>query len=204
MVIKIGVLELQGNFALHHKVLSKLEIESLSVKHKKDLNRVNGLIIPGGESTTISLLIDSFKLRSHLIEFSKSNPIMGTCAGLILMAKNVPDKRVNPLGLINIDIERNAYGRQIMSRTEYINFKFNKKINFDLETTFIRAPKITKIKKGIKILAKYKNSPIAILSDHFLGLTFHPELNDISIFHQILFDPKSEVYYQKLNQKYAA
>ena len=204
MVIKIGVLELQGNFALHHKVLSKLEIESLSVKHKKDLNRVNGLIIPGGESTTISLLIDSFKLRSHLIEFSKSNPIMGTCAGLILMAKNVPDKRVNPLGLINIDIERNAYGRQIMSRTECINFKFNKKINFDLETTFIRAPKITKIKKGIKILAKYKNSPIAILSDHFLGLTFHPELNDISIFHQILFDPKSEVYYQKLNQKHAA
>ena len=204
MVIKIGVLELQGNFALHHKVLSKLEIESLSVKHKKDLNRVNGLIIPGGESTTISLLIDSFKLRSHLIEFSKSNPIMGTCAGLILMAKNVPDKRVNPLGLINIDIERNAYGRQIMSRTECINFKFNKKINFDLETIFIRAPKITKIKKGIKILAKYKNSPIAILSDHFLGLTFHPELNDISIFHQILFDPKSEFYYQKLNQKHAA
>ena len=204
MVIKIGVLELQGNFALHHKVLSKLEIESLSVKHKKDLNRVNGLIIPGGESTTISLLIDSFKLRSHLIEFSKSNPIMGTCAGLILMAKNVPDKRVNPLGLLDINIERNAYGRQIMSRTECLNFKFNKKINFDLETTFIRAPKITKIKKGIKILAKYKNSPIAILSDHFLGLTFHPELNDISIFHQILFDPKSEVYYQKLNQKYAA
>ena len=204
MVIKIGVLELQGNFALHHKVLSKLKIESLPVKYKKDLNKVDGLIIPGGESTTISLLIDSFKLRNHLIEFSKSNPIMGTCAGLILMAKNVPDKRVNPLGLINIDIERNAYGRQIMSRTEYINFKFNKKINFDLETTFIRAPKITKIKKGIKILAKYKNSPIAILSDHFLGLTFHPELNDISIFHQILFDPKSEVYYQKLNQKYAA
>jgi len=204
LVIKIGVLELQGNFALHHKVLSKLEIESLSVKHKKDLNRVNGLIIPGGESTTISLLIDSFKLRSHLIEFSKSNPIMGTCAGLILMAKNVPDKRVNPLGLLDINIERNAYGRQIMSRTECLNFKFNKKINFDLETTFIRAPKITKIKKGIKILAKYKNSPIAILSDHFLGLTFHPELNDISIFHQILFDPKSEVYYQKLNQKYAA
>jgi len=204
LVIKIGVLELQGNFDLHHKVLSKLEIESLAVKYKKDLNKIDGLIIPGGESTTISLLIDSFKLRRHLIEFSKSNPIMGTCAGLILMAKNVPDKRVNPLGLVNIDIERNAYGRQIMSRTECVNFKFNKKINYNLETTFIRAPKITKIKKGIKILAKYKNSPIAILSDHFLGLTFHPELNDISIFHQILFDPKSEVYYQKLNQKYAA
>ena len=204
MVIKIGVLELQGNFALHHKVLSKLEIESLSVKYKKDLKKVDGLIIPGGESTTISLLIDSFKMRRHLIEFSKSKPIMGTCAGLILMAQNVPDKRVNPLGLINIDIERNAYGRQIMSRTECINFKFNKKINFNLETTFIRAPRITKIEKGIKILAKYKNNPIAILSDHFLGLTFHPELNDISIFHQILFDPKSEVYYQKLNQKYAA
>ena len=192
MVIKIGVLELQGNFALHHKVLSKLEIESLSVKYKKDLNKVDGLIIPGGESTTISLLIDSFKLRSHLIEFSKSNPIMGTCAGLILMAKNVPDKRVNPLGLLNINIERNAYGRQIMSRTECINFKFNKKINFDLETTFIRAPKITKIKKEIKILAKYKNSPIAILSDHFLGLTFHPELSDVTLFHKYTFTKKNK------------
>ena len=205
MVIKIGVLELQGDFALHHLILQKIGVQSIKVKKPLHLDGIDGLVIPGGESTTMSNLMETYELREGLIDFSRSFPIMGTCAGTILMSnKVIDDNRINPLGLVEFSIERNAYGRQIRSRTERLNFKFNKKINFDLETTFIRAPKITKIKKGIKILAKYKNSPIAILSDHFLGLTFHPELNDISIFHQILFDPKSEVYYQKLNQKYAA
>jgi len=203
LVIKIGVLELQGNFALHHNILAKIGIESIPVKAVNDFRRINGLIIPGGESTTISLLIDSFKLRKPLIEFAKLNPIMGTCAGLIMMAKNVSDKRVSPLGLINLDVDRNAYGRQIVSTTKHINFNFNKKRI--LETTFIRAPKITKLDSKIKILGKYKDVPIAVLSNHYLGLSFHPELNNITIFHQILFDPNSEVYYQKLNKKkYAA
>ncbi len=204
MVIKIGVLELQGNFASHHKILSELKIESLPVKSRRDFNKINGLIIPGGESTTMSLLLDSFNMRNRLIKFAKSNPVMGTCAGLILMAKNVPDERVKPLGLINLDIERNAYGRQIMSKTTNVNFKFSSKINYNLETTFIRAPKIIMIDKKTKILGEYDTNPIAVLSEHYLGLSFHPELNNITIFHQILFDPKSAVYYQKLNQKYAA
>ena len=87
MVIKVGVLELQGDFALHHKVFSKLGIESIPVKVAKDLDSIDGLVIPGGESTTISLLIDTFHLRQALIEFGNEKPVMGTCAGLILMAK---------------------------------------------------------------------------------------------------------------------
>ena len=204
MVIKVGVLELQGNFALHHSILSKLKIESISVKAENDLKNIDGLIIPGGESTTMSLLIDSFHLRVPLINFAKNNPVMGTCAGLIIMAKKVTDNKVTPLGLFNINIDRNAYGRQIVSKTELIKFKFNKKKSLSLETTFIRAPKIIKIDDKINIIGKYNGDPIAILSNQFLGLSFHPELNDIMIFHQILFDPDCDLYYKNFNQKYAA
>ena len=204
MVIKIGVLELQGNFALHHHILSKLKLKSIPVKNVEDLKKVKGLIIPGGESTTISLLIDSYNLRESLICFAKKNPIMGTCAGLIMMAKKVSDKRVHPLELLDIEIDRNAYGRQIMSKTEYIYFNLGIKKKIKLETTFIRAPKIKKINKKIKVIGNYNGNPIAVLSGHFLGLSFHPELNNIILFHQILFDPKSDVYFKKIDQKYAA
>ena len=116
LVIKIGVLELQGGFALHHNILSQLGIGSVAVKSEQDLNLVDGLIIPGGESTTISLLVDSLGLRSSIIRFSKEYPIMGTCAGLIMMASRVSDSKVNPLGLLDIFIDRNAYGKQIRSK----------------------------------------------------------------------------------------
>ena len=125
MVIKIGVLELQGGFALHHNILSQLGIGSVSVKSEQDLNFVDGLIIPGGESTTISLLVDSFGLRSPIIKFSKEYPVMGTCAGLIMMASKVSDSKVNPLGLLDIAVDRNAYGRQIRSKVEKVNFNTN-------------------------------------------------------------------------------
>ena len=99
MVIKVGVLELQGNFSQHHHVIEKLGIESVPIKNPLDLDLIDGLVIPGGESTTISLLIDSFELRSPLKEFGRDYPIIGTCAGLILLAKKVEHKRVNTLGL---------------------------------------------------------------------------------------------------------
>ena len=118
MVIKIGVLELQGGFALHHNILTQLNIDSIPVKSEHDLSLVHGLIIPGGESTTISLLVDSHGLREAIIKFSKTNPVLGTCAGLIMMASKVYDPRVKPFGLLDISIDRNAYGRQIKSRVE--------------------------------------------------------------------------------------
>ena len=111
---------MQGGFALHHNILSQLGIGSVSVKSKKDLNVVDGLIIPGGESTTISLLVDSLGLRSWIIKFSKEYPVMGTCAGLIMMATKVSDRKVNPLGLLDISVDRNAYCRQIRSKIEKV------------------------------------------------------------------------------------
>ena len=113
MVIKIGVLELQGGYALHHNLLKKIGLNSTSVKSGADLKQSDGLIIPGGESTTLSLLMKKYNLRESIIKFSRNNPVLGTCAGLILMSKDVDDERVDPLGLLELSVSRNAYGRQI-------------------------------------------------------------------------------------------
>lgn len=204
MVIKVGVLELQGDFELHHQILKNMGVDSSSVKKSADLNRIDGLIIPGGESTTMSLLIDNFNMHDALVEFGLVNPVMGTCAGLIIMARNVDDSRIKPLGLVDIAVKRNAYGRQIQSITESIQFNFSEMDKRILPTTFIRAPKITSINEDFKIIATYKDSPVAILAGHCLCLTFHPELDQIDIFHKILFDSSSEVYFKKLDQYHAA
>ena len=204
MVIKIGVLELQGGFALHHKILSGMDIKSVPVKNINHLENIDGLIIPGGESSTISLLIKSNEMFKPLVEFSKKNPVMGTCAGLILMSKFCNDQGVRTLGLLDITVSRNAYGRQVYSKTEHVNYTFGNKKTKKIPTTLIRAPKIEQINKDIIILGEIAGSPVAILSGHFLGLTFHPELDGISLFHELLFDHNSDIFYKKINRKYAA
>jgi len=188
---------------LHHHVFFRLGIQSIPVKVPTDLDSTDGLVIPGGESTTMSLLIDSFKIRNPLIEFAKENPVMGTCAGLIMMSRKVIDNKVNPLGLLDIVVDRNAYGRQIESSKELVNYHFNALKEIELTTTLIRAPKILQFGKHVKVLGKLDGSPVAVLSGHHLGLTFHPELNNIDLFHQILFDPTSDYYYKNLKQLYA-
>ena len=186
-MIKIGVLELQGNFESHHKILKKLGYNSVGVKSSNDLECLDGLVLPGGESTTISLLIDSFNLRDSLLDFSKNKPILGTCAGLILMAKNIKiESKVNPLGILDINVDRNAYGRQIMSKKEKIKMKFNSKL-VDLEVTLIRAPKIIEIGDEIQVLLDLNDSPIAVYNGMHMGLSFHPELNGVTLFHDSLF-----------------
>ena len=195
---------MQGGFALHHKILDQLGIESVAVKNSNHLNIIDGLIIPGGESTTISLLIKSNKMFKSLVDFGKQNPVMGTCAGLILMAKACNDKRIQTLGFLDIIISRNAFGRQINSKTELIDYTFGEKNIKKITTTLIRAPKIEKINKNILILGKILENPVAILSGHFLGLTFHPELDGINLFHKILFDSNSDIFYKKINREYAA
>ena len=186
-MIKIGVLELQGNFESHHKILKKLGYDSVGVKSSSDLDCIDGLVLPGGESTTMSLLIDSFNLRDSLLDFSKNKPILGTCAGLILMAKNIENEsKVNPLGILDITVDRNAYGRQIMSKKEQINMKFNSKL-VDFEVTLIRAPKITEIGNETQVLLALDDSPIAVYNGMHMGLSFHPELNDVTVFHDSIF-----------------
>ena len=200
---RIGILELQGDFALHHRIFEEMGIGSVSVKLPKHLDGIEGLVIPGGESTTMSLLMDSFNLREPILSFATNYPIMGTCAGLILMATKVHDSRVVPLGLLDISVDRNAYGRQIMSSTEPAQFHFGEE-SFTVPATLIRAPKIIEVGKNVRVLGKCGEEPLIVLSGHFLGLSFHPEIDGISIFHEILFDSQSKYFWTILNQVHAA
>ena len=195
-MIKVGILELQGDFELHHNILRELGYTSFSVKESTDLENLDGLIIPGGESTTMSLLIDSFNLRKSILDFSKENPILGTCAGLILMARAIEDEsKVNPLGILDIEVSRNAYGRQIMSRKENITIESDSK-TFDMELTLIRAPKILKINKSINVIAEIDNSPAAVFDGRHMGLSFHPELNGVTFFHEMLFSSSNSLNFK--------
>ena len=203
-MIKIGVLELQGNFELHHKILKNLGYDSVGVKSSSDLECLEGLVLPGGESTTMSLLIDSFNLRDSLLDFSKNKPILGTCAGLILMAKNIENEsKVNPLGILDITVDRNAYGRQIMSKKEQINMKFDSKL-VDFQVTLIRAPKIKGVGNEIQVLLELDDSPIAIYNGMHMGLSFHPELNGVTLFHDSLFGGSVSSNFQTLGNFNAA
>ncbi len=155
----IGVLALQGNYQKHIQILDTLNIRSMEIRYPEELDSINGLVIPGGESTTITDLMNRIDFFQSLREFSKEKPILGTCAGLIMMAKSVPDSRVEPLGIIDIEIDRNAYGRQIHSFTDKLSVKLNGKES-----------QITAVKQGLH-----------------LGLAFHPELNKVTLFHEFAF-----------------
>ena len=165
---------------------------------------MDGLILPGGESTTISLLLKKYNLRESIINFAEQNPVMGTCAGLILMSKKVDDKRVQPLGLLDLSISRNAYGRQIYSSKKKIYFWNGKENKIEFYSTFIRAPKVDYIGNNMNIIAKQEDLPVAIISKNLLGLSFHPEIDGIDIFHKMMFNRSSKFYFEKLKQGYAA
>ncbi len=182
----IGVLALQGNYSKHIEILDKLKISSCEVRYNNQLDEINGLIIPGGESTTMTDLMSRNNFYDKIQLFSQTKPILGTCAGLIMMAKSVLDKRVKPLEILDIEVDRNAYGRQVHS---FIN-KLPIKLEKDLETIsvpFIRAPQITKVGKNVEIISNYNKNPVAVKSGIHMGLSFHPELNNITIFHDFVF-----------------
>jgi pyridoxal 5'-phosphate synthase pdxT subunit len=204
-VIKVGVLELQGDFELHHKILYDLGICSVGVKFPKHLNCLDGLIIPGGESTTMSLLIDSFNLRNSILDFSEKKPVLGTCAGLILMSKKIEnDVKVNPLGILDVVVDRNAYGRQIMSEKKHIEIHPNPHVFVNIKATLIRAPKITSMGKNVISMGKINSTPVAVFDGKHIGLSFHPELDGISIFHEMLFDSSSKLFSNKFENFNAA
>ena len=200
----IGVLELQGNYSLHHKIFSDLGISSKGIKTARDLDNIDGLVIPGGESTTISLLLDSFDLRIPIKNFAKENPIMGTCAGLIMMSKSINgEKKVKPLEILDITVDRNAYGRQIMSSKKPVSFRLNNQ-KIEINATLIRAPKIISISDSVDVLAMIDSSPAVVMQGRHLGLSFHPELDGVTIFHEILFNPSCKFYWTNLNNVNAA
>jgi len=175
--MKIGILALQGNVREHAKILNRLNAEPVLVKLPEDLDSVDGLIIPGGESTTIGLLMEKYGLTKAIKEKSKSGlPIYGTCAGAILLANDIIGSKQPKLGLLNISIERNAFGRQLDSFEANLNTKFG-----NLKGIFIRAPTI-KNSNGAEVLAKYNDVPVMIRQNNILLTTFHPELaNEVKV-----------------------
>ena len=172
--MKVGILAIQGDFSLHKKSLDKIGVESLYVRDVISLKKCDSLIFPGGESTTMSLLLSRYKLDTSIYDFSLDHSIFGICAGSILMSEKSHDSRINNLNLIKMDSLRNAWGSQIHSFSAKLNLEFDKKSDF--EAVFIRAQKISKIGKNIKILATYKNQPVMITDGQHCVCSFHPEI----------------------------
>lgn len=173
---RVGILALQGDFSKHKEKFDSLEsnTKTILVKKEEQLSAIDALVIPGGESTTLlKLLSDSFK--DKIVKFANAgNFIFGTCAGCILLAKNVTNPEQESLGLINIKVQRNAYGRQNDSFiAKNIQFK-NETLK---EAVFIRAPKITEIGDNVEVFAKIDDTPILVRQNNILLATYHPELS---------------------------
>lgn len=179
----IGILGLQGDSQLHQKKLEHLGVKTKIVRLPSQLAGLKGLIIPGGESTALLKLAEPIGMLSAIVDFSESgNSILATCAGTILLARKVSDPPQYSLKLIDIDVARNAYGRQLQS-VESHGFVKKPLKNGTLEMVFIRAPKITRLGKGVKVLAEYENNPVLVEQGNIIAATFHPELtNDNTIY----------------------
>jgi pyridoxal 5'-phosphate synthase pdxT subunit len=182
---RVGVLALQGDFEAHRNALARAGAEVVEVRTPAELQQVQGLVIPGGESTTMLKLLHSTGMDGPLREFGETKPILGTCAGAILLAKRVTNPLQESLGLMNIDVERNAYGRQLDSRVVRLQPEFE---GGDMEAVFIRAPIIRSVGAGAKVLMSYNGDPVLVEEGRHMATTFHPELGTDDRIHRLFLD----------------
>jgi 5'-phosphate synthase pdxT subunit len=188
-MLRVGVLALQGDFAAHGKALDELGVEWQLVKTPRELAQVQGLIIPGGESTTLLKLMAPIAMRPALAQFhAEERPIFGTCAGLILLAQETIHPQQESLGFINIVAERNAYGRQIDSFIELGTPLVEDLGPAPLEMVFIRAPKIAALRTGVTALARWKDEIVLARQGSVLVSSFHPELTADRRVHRYFVD----------------
>jgi len=183
--MKIGVLALQGNFKEHIEMLKKCSVETKEIRMPSDLDDCDGLIIPGGESTTIGKLLKKYKLDKKIIENNSNGmPIFGTCAGAILLATEITDSKQPKLSLIDISVKRNAYGRQVDS------FETDVEVNGigKVKGVFIRAPIISKIYDGVEVLSEFNGEAVLVKNCNILVSTFHPELTDDVKIHNLFIE----------------
>jgi 5'-phosphate synthase pdxT subunit len=181
--MKIGVLALQGAFIEHAKKLRELGVEVVEVRLPEDLEGLDGLIIPGGESTTIGKLAVEYGLVEPLREFAREKPTWGTCAGMIFLAKDIGVDRQPVLGLMDIHVNRNAFGRQVDSFE--VDLPVSVLGDEPLHAVFIRAPVVTKVDEGVDVMACLPDGRIvAVQQGHLLATAFHPELTPDNRLHQ--------------------
>ena len=191
--MKIGVLALQGDFSLHQVSLERMNVETTLVRKPAELHGCTGLIMPGGESTTLIKLLHNIGLVDPIRAFAQHHPIFGTCAGSILLATHVSNYPMEPLGLINASIERNAYGRQVDSFIDSLELKLDGKITA-FEGVFIRAPKIQTVGPDVNVLGLNKleqsseETIILAENERVLIATFHPELTEDNLVHRYFVD----------------
>ncbi|MDQ0233559.1 pyridoxal 5'-phosphate synthase glutaminase subunit PdxT [Metabacillus malikii] len=175
-MLKIGVLGLQGAVREHIRSIEACGAEGIIIKKTNQLNEIDGLIIPGGESTTMRRLIDKYNFMQPLKEFASSGkPMFGTCAGLILLAKHIVDYNEPHLGLLDVKVERNSFGRQKDSFEAELTITG---VGEDFVGVFIRAPHIVEVGEDVEILSKHNGRIVAARQGQFLGCSFHPELTD--------------------------
>jgi 5'-phosphate synthase pdxT subunit len=180
--MKIGVLALQGDFDAHRRRLEELGAEVVLVKKPEQLNDIDGLVIPGGESGTFLKLLGEDGFRK-LKDFARAKATFGTCAGAILLANEVENPKQPGLGALDITVRRNAYGRQIDSSIREGQFR-----DLPIEMVFIRAPKIERIGRGVEVIATEGNDPVLVRHGKTLAATFHPELSDDRRIHQYFLE----------------
>jgi 5'-phosphate synthase pdxT subunit len=188
---RVGVLSLQGDFEAHAGAVARAGGEPVLVRQMEQLDGLDGLIIPGGESTTMLKLMDYEDLFAPIAEFGRRKPMFGTCAGAILMANRVSNPEQESFGLVNLDVERNAYGRQVDSRVAEIepDPEFERRTApGKLEAVFIRAPIIRQLGENVRILARYNGDPVLVEEGHHLVATFHPELTGDSRVHRLFLE----------------
>ncbi len=185
---RVGVLALQGDFDAHVKAVERAGAAAVEVRSAADLEDLDGLIIPGGESTTMLKLLCEENLMEPLRQFGRRRPIFGTCAGAILLANEVSSPAQESLGLIDIGVERNAYGRQIDSRVSSVTpeeeFQ-SRTAPGDMEAVFIRAPIIRRVGNGARVLARYQGDPVLVEEGRHMVATFHPELSTDRRVHEL-------------------
>jgi 5'-phosphate synthase pdxT subunit len=181
----IGVLSLQGDFARHQASLEALGVEARPVTRGADLDALQGLVIPGGESTTMLHLIEAGGLRAPLLRFVSERPVLGTCAGLILLGRGATRLPAAPFGVLDVEVSRNAYGRQIDSFSAEVDAPA---IGGRYHAVFIRAPRIVGIGKGVEVVARRTGDSTAevvgVRQGRLVGLCFHPELTADLRFHR--------------------
>ncbi len=183
----IGVLALQGDVPEHLRALKAAGADAVPVKTRAGLESVDGLVIPGGESTTVGMLLERFNLMEPLRErVSSGMPLFGTCTGLILMAREIAGSAQPRIGCLDVTVERNAYGRQVDSFEADIPAPALGET--PLRAVFIRAPRITRAEPGVEVLAATEAGPVLVRQGHLLGASFHPELTGDARVHALFVD----------------
>ncbi|MGD1147949.1 MAG: pyridoxal 5'-phosphate synthase glutaminase subunit PdxT [Thermoanaerobaculaceae bacterium] len=191
----VGLLALQGDFDAHRKALAERGVESVEIRVPSDLDEVSGLVLPGGESTTMLKLLEGTGLDSRLVDLVRAGmPVLATCAGVILLAREVRHPVQRSLAILDILVERNGYGRQIDSAVVDLEVADPSGLgSTTLEGVFIRAPRVTEVGEGVRVLARRGGDPVLLRQGKVLAATFHPELTDgspvVDLFVRILSAP---------------